>query len=1000
MDELLYSALPAKLVKPTLKSLVLRHRLFGILNAANEDHRILWLHAPPGSGKTTLAASYSDHLGLPLLWYRFDEGDHDPAYFFSNFSAAARSTLSPLNPVPAFCPEFHCELNAYNREYFHSILLNDDTEKLLVFDDCHLIQDAPSIIGILTTLTREAPALYRIVMLSRREPPLELLSSTGLNLALLPANTLLFDDLEAKQLAELVEYDCSGPEWPAVLAKTKGWAAALVIQLRQLLAHASASSAMLNGLANEALSGLEEHVKQCLLDTVLPPTLTEAMVAELTGSSEASNALASLANASYLVSRTDSNNTVYEIHPLLRAFLLQQLRSQLNETEYLNYLRRSVSVMERHGQTVAAAELLIQAGKWEDLQKFILTHAKTELAAGGTLNLLPWFQALPDESATDPWLDFWHAQTLLSLNPLQAQGLFARAHAALNSDPMGRVLCAAGVLTAMFFAMDDFSDAPRWLQELAELDAFVESTNDPELMIWVLGCGNVLLVCDSHPALLQTWLVRARKLLPICPPARRVLLMGFLMQHYVWRGETEASQALFGLLQDQSGGNDPFFRINLLNWQAINAFLAAEHQQAYQAVAQATELAEIHGFEFYLPTIFGQEILTALSEQDLDRASARIDQMQARLNPRRRLDQGFLLHLRAGLSLAQNRLPQARQEAEMSLAICKALSLHAFGSLSQHGLAQILIAQGEWPKASALLDRLEQDCLKGDKPHPLFLTRLTQAHGLLSVGNGEAAAEVLTKALAQGRERNYLNAHPFWQPDVMSRLCGFALEANIEPDYVRRLIALRRLKPDSNADEQWPWPVKIRTLGGFRLDSDTAAAATGKKDNKPLQLLQLLVAINPDGVARQVLADALWPDADADAALHAFEVNLQRLRKLIGRTDSLILQSGILRLNRECCWLDLWTVEGVQRSIEQKGYDALTVSRRLMRVWRGDFFPEIEHPNVSNRRTAFSAGLVGTIEQLGSALEASGHTEQAARLFWRAAEFELLPKSPQNRPGT
>ncbi|WP_041363730.1 hypothetical protein [Methylomonas methanica] len=894
MNEPHYSSLPAKLVKPTLKNLVLRHRLFGLLNAAREDHRILWLHAPAGSGKTTLAASYSERLNCPLLWYRFDEGDYDPAYFFANFLTSARSRLASLNPIPAFGPEYLSGLGAYSREFFRATLANNDVERLLVFDDCHLIQNVPTIVAALTTLASEAPKSCGVLMLSREEPPLEFVSSVGLNLALFSAEELLFDELEARALADLLQYDCSAAEWPTVLANARGWAAALVIQLRRSLPYSSVSPIMLNGLANEAINGLDENVKKYLLDVALPTILTKTMVDELSGTSAASDALASLANTSYLVSRTDAEHTVFEIHPVLREFLLQQQRSQLTPSEFLNLLRRTVAVMERHGQTVAAAELLIQACQWEDLRRFILTHAKAELSSGRTTHVLRWFQVLPDSPLSNPWLDFWHAQILLSVNPLQSQGYFERAHAGFNSDPMGRVLSAAGVLTAMYLAMDDFSSAPRWLQELAELDEFVQSLNEPEVEIWVLGCGNVLLNYSTHPALLKTWLDRARRVLPLCPPGKRIFLMTFLLQYHIWRGETEASQALLGLLQEQSGNDDPFLRINLLNWQAVNALLSAEHALAYQSAARATELAETYGFEFCVPTILGQEILTALSEQNLELASAKLNQMQNRLDPQRRMDQGFLLHLRSGLSLAQNRLPQAQQEAEISLEICKTLGLHAFGSLTQHGLAQILIAQGEWHKASSQLDQLEMSCRTSDKPHLLFLTLLTRAHGLLCTGDDKAAARILAEALAHGKQFNYSNAHPFWLPDVIARLCSFALEANIESDYVRQLIKRRNLKPDDNADEQWPWPVKIRTLGGFRLDSDAASAPTDKKDNKPLQLLQLLVAINPDGVNRQVLADALWPDADADAALHAFEVNLQRLRKLTGLKDSLLLQGGML----------------------------------------------------------------------------------------------------------
>ncbi|MEZ5566643.1 MAG: bacterial transcriptional activator domain-containing protein [Gammaproteobacteria bacterium] len=208
---------------------------------------------------------------------------------------------------------------------------------------------------------------------------------------------------------------------------------------------------------------------------------------------------------------------------------------------------------------------------------------------------------------------------------------------------------------------------------------------------------------------------------------------------------------------------------------------------------------------------------------------------------------------------------------------------------------------------------------------------------------------------------------------------------------------MARKKSGERPPKRQPSPsVKIRTLGMFRIAIDGEdALPTGHGCNKPLQLLQLLLALNPDGTTVQALSDALWPDAEADAAHHAFEVNLQRLRRVLGRPDALLLHAGTLRLNRAICQVDNWTLDAVVRQLDA---ESLTeppevLARRVLQVCRGLFLPDVDASWALLSRQKLAARFLRVVEQLGGRLEASGQADLAVDLYRRALESDPVAES-------
>jgi hypothetical protein len=95
----------AKLSVPKMARVLLRPRLFRRLDLA-KHRRVLWIVAPPGAGKTALAATWLRSRKPRHLWLNLDDADGDVATFFHYFALAAEKVVPERGRLPAFTPEY------------------------------------------------------------------------------------------------------------------------------------------------------------------------------------------------------------------------------------------------------------------------------------------------------------------------------------------------------------------------------------------------------------------------------------------------------------------------------------------------------------------------------------------------------------------------------------------------------------------------------------------------------------------------------------------------------------------------------------------------------------------------------------------------------------------------------------------------------------------------------------------------------------------------------
>jgi LuxR family transcriptional regulator, maltose regulon positive regulatory protein len=184
---------------------------------------------------------------------------------------------------------------------------------------------------------------------------------------------------------------------------------------------------------------------------------------------------------------------------------------------------------------------------------------------------------------------------------------------------------------------------------------------------------------------------------------------------------------------------------------------------------------------------------------------------------------------------------------------------------------------------------------------------------------------------------------------------------------------------------------RVHVLGRFRLLTRDSPTIIPPRLRKPQELLQALIAFGGTEVSAGILIDALWPDSEGDAAYHALESALYRLRQLLGARDAVRMEGGKVSLNRDQLWVDMWEFEEeLQRPHDPKA-NAIETIGRLRRLYQGHFLQhETEKPWVLKVRQELRDLLLRAIRDAARECERARRWEDAANLYRSGIEFDSL----------
>ncbi len=416
--------------------------------------------------------------------------------------------------------------------------------------------------------------------------------------------------------------------------------------------------------------------------------------------------------------------------------------------------------------------------------------------------------------------------------------------------------------------------------------------------------------------------------------------------------------------------------------------------ESLASLEEGLTLAEESNVHVWDGLLFVYAATGLLNEGNTEAAGALLGRMEIRLDHLTPLDRLYFHHLSAWCALLEPDVGRALFHQRRSLAGALELGLqNRILGTCHFGMAVILHERKETAGAREHLSRCCEIGRRIRNRDLGYLCDLMEAQIALDSGEPGQAAEHLRTAMAVGRELGFLK-FTFWRSEVMARLCSFALQEGIAVDFVAQMIRRFDLFPAIPPwhVENWPWAVRVRTLGGFSLQVDgkdvTFSAKTPKKS---LELLKALIAFGPSA-PEGLLADLLWPQADGDAAIRSLEITLHRLRKLLGEANLIRRTGGRLLLDRTRIFVDTWAVEAILKKAagEIAAEEWLgSRCRRLADLYRGDFLDGDDDLGwVLPVRKKLTQHYLYAVVDLGRQCEARHLYEETAALYLRALERE------------
>ena len=394
-----------KIMIPAMRTHMV-HRLH-LINSIEKGltQGLVLISAPPGYGKTTLAADWARQSRFPVAWLSLDAQDNDLevmnrylSTFLETYFPSQQQLLTEFsslgNPEHEYRTLLIAILNACTEM---------DSDFTLILDDYHVIQNPQIHEGLLFLLEHMPPHL-RLMLITRVDPPFPMARLRANNhVCELHAADLVFSLKEAAEfLTQTMQLRINETQIGQFLHRTEGWVTGL--QLAALSQNDAANPTLqINQnlvqqyIIEEIYSRQPAEIQDFLLYTSMLGNLSAPLCDHLLENRvDSQKILQYLDRCNLLLLSLDNEGKWYRYHPLFRDALQRLLNERHPEAIAPLHIRAS-EWCDENGLYEEALSHALVVKDYPRTVDLLMKYALLTIQHGNILDLLRWIKKIPTE---------------------------------------------------------------------------------------------------------------------------------------------------------------------------------------------------------------------------------------------------------------------------------------------------------------------------------------------------------------------------------------------------------------------------------------------------------------------------------------------------------------------------------------------------------------------------------------------------------------------------
>ncbi len=968
----------------------LRSTLSDVLN-----HRVTLLSAPPGCGKTILAAQFAREVACTVVWHGISDYQQDMRVMVSNLFQSLSSFIpdvQSLNNLVDQPPEVIAHgLAKLFQEFNHEPFI-------LVLDDWHRFSNHHPANQWLRVFIEFMPDNCHLLLLSQTIPPLNMLLMVAKHEILaIPQEDLYFTEAEVYLLAIKLQSTLDAEGLALVWQRMRGWAAGTVLTLQpgsgKLLQEMNGDNApsevLFQSIARDMLKQQAPDIQAFLRWTSTVTKFDSTICGEDVLRLESpEQSLAEVINKNLFIQEDGAG---YKYHELFRNFLQTHFRLTQPE-DYAEAHRRVAGWYERQGSIDRAIDHYFKANALHHATNLIESIAHSYFIQGRIESLRMFGDAIEEHRLVTPHFDYVRSRIALDYdaNTDKAMEFALRALNNFDKDEQPLWFHRTRYQIGNIEVRKGNHEKARTLFD----NILPDATPFEELYGLVLARRGTSYYLSSE---FDAAIADLKTALPILEEQSGWLEQSYVLQdmEIVYRalGEKEAAdnalQRLITLRRSLDNREELALALNNLGYLYYEEGLYDEARKTFTEGLDTIRLLESGRSRYFLYA----------SLADVERDCGYYDKARE--------------YYQEALALVGDNDPYMRCETLTHLA-----SLYRWQGRSEAAMTCVAEAM-QIAKSHQLMGAFRQAQVEAMhiKLQPYNLKTIEQEAKNLN-GNGTSVAEMvlqlrlahfykdhhavknllalLRKQYEEGQELSFLFAELVNNTGLTAIRQQLTSEQGILAEHLQALIkaADKAIRPVIIPISPPASSIEVHTLGTEIIRRDGKRITPGDWHSPTAREL-FYYFIFHDFARRDDICLVFWEDKTTESAVALFHQMISRIRQTLGQQTVLYDDmSDIYQLNREVhLWCDALRANTLSEEARKLG----TSSPRALELWRqvadlmtGDFLPELDRDWITPLRSKYETLTIEAWMSLGRCYMAQNDYHTALQAFQTAAQHDEL----------